>query len=249
MAVTVLDGDGKRLSPCSEERAAALVAAGKARLVSESPQVIQIAAVVSLPQPQPPGAESLLGRRILLHICCAPCATFTAQHLGARGAAVTGYWYNPNIQPYSEHEKRRGTLARYAEEVGLSVLWEPRYDTVSFLRCVVGHEGPGERCALCYRLRLEQTASAAARGGFDLFSTTLLISPYQQVEAIRAIGEELSQCHGVSFYFENLRRGFSEHHRLAREHSLYQQRYCGCLYSEWESLDPAAPTRRRDPKG
>jgi len=247
--VTVLDGAGQRLSPCSEERARELIASGKARLVSESPWVIQLEAIIPLPHKEPPRPDPLCGQRLLLHVCCAPCATFTARHLGALGAIVTGYWYNPNIQPYSEHEKRRETLARYVETVGLPVRWEPGYDTVTFLRHVVGHEAFGERCALCYQLRLEGTARAAAQGGFDLFSTTLLISPYQNLEVIHTLGEALGQRYGVPFYFENLRKGFTEHHRLAQEHDLYQQRYCGCLYSEWESLDPTAPTHARHPRG
>ncbi|MBC7317393.1 MAG: epoxyqueuosine reductase QueH, partial [Chloroflexi bacterium] len=84
-----------------------------------------------------------------------------------------------------------------------------------------------------------------AEGGFDLFSTTLLISLYQNLQILRALGEEMGRIYGIPFYFENLRRGFAEHHRLAEEHGLYRQRYCGCLYSEWESLDPNAPTHRR----
>lgn len=247
--VTVLDGAWRRLSPCSEERARELVASGKARLVSESPRVIQIEAIIPLPHQEPLESDPLRGKRLLLHICCAPCATYTARHLGILGATVTGHWYNPNIQPYSEHEKRRETLARYAEQVGLSVCWESGYDVVAFLRSVVGHEAFGERCALCYQLRLERTAQAAAQGSFDLFSTTLLISPYQNLETIRTLGVALGQRYGVPFYFENLRKGFAEHHRLAREHGLYQQRHCGCLYSEWESLDPSALTRERLPRG
>jgi len=247
--VTVLDRAGQQLSPCSEKRARELVASGKARLVSECPWVIQLEAVIPLPRPELPQPDPLRGKRLLLHICCAPCATFTASHFSELGAIVTGYWYNPNIQPYSEHEKRRETLARYAEAVSLPVHWQPGYETVTFLQRVVGHEAFGERCILCYQLRLEGTARAAAQGGFHLFSTTLLISPYQNQQAIRTLGEALGQRYGVPFYFENLRRGFAEHHRLAQEHELYQQRYCGCLYSEWESLDPTAPTRTRRPRG
>lgn len=241
--VIVLDSEGKRLADCSEEKAQRLLASGKARLVSQEPFTIQLEAVIRLPQRQAE-EDPLRGKRLLLHICCGPCATFTVRYLRERGAEVTGYWYNPNIHPYSEYLKRREALAQYAQEIGLPILWGAPYDAVEFFRRVAGHEAFGERCALCYRLRLEGTARAAAEGGFDLFSTTLLISPYQNLPIIRALGEELSHAYGVAFYFENLRRGFAEHHRLAEAHGLYRQRYCGCLYSEWESLDPHAPTRR-----
>jgi len=156
---------------------------------------------------------------------------------------VTGYWFNPNIQPYSEHERRREALAKFAEAVSLPVIWEPGYEMVAFLRAVAGRERFRERCAICYRLRLERTARVAAERGFAAITTTLLISPYQDQQAIRTLGEELARAQGLAFYFENFRRGFAEHHRLAKEYDLYRQRYCGCVYSEWEALDRQATTR------
>lgn len=181
---------------------------------------------------------------ILLHVCCGPCATYTVKRLREEGWEVTGYWFNPNIQPYSEHERRREALAKFAEAVNLPVIWEPGYEMVTFLREVAGRERFRERCLLCYRLRLERTALVAAERGFQTLTTTLLISPYQDQEAIRALGEELAGARGLAFYFENFRRGFAEHHRLAREYDLYRQRYCGCVYSEWEALDRQATTRK-----
>jgi hypothetical protein len=169
-------------------------------------------------------------------------------YLRGLGAQVTGYWYNPNIHPYGEHELRREALAGYAAQVELDVIWEPGYEMPAFLRAVVGREEQGARCAICYRMRLERAAQAAAQRGLDAFTTTLLISPYQDLHTIEGIGQELAAAYGVMFYYENLRRGFAEHHRLAREHGLYRQRYCGCLYSEWEARDRAAATRR-PPRG
>ena len=190
----------------------------------------------------PDDAGPLARRRLLLHICCAPCATYTVRRLRDEGADVTGHWYNPNIHPYGEHERRREALVGYARDIELPVIWEPGYDMPAFLRAVVGDERYRQRCEVCYRIRLERTAQAAAQGGFELYTTTLLISPYQDVEAIRRIGDELAGCYGVGFYVENLRRGFAESHRLAREAGLYRQKYCGCLYSEWEVLDRQAAT-------
>ncbi len=174
-------------------------------------------------------------KRILLHICCAPCSTYTVKHLREGGWEVTGHWYNPNIHPYSEHEKRRETLARYAGEIGLNILWEQGYEMPAFLRAVVEHERFRERCLRCYCMRLQRTAQVAAERGYDTFTTTLLISPYQDQQALRHIGEELAQSYGIAFYGEDLRQGFAEHYRLARASDLYMQRYCGCIYSEWEA--------------
>lgn len=244
----VLDAGGREVSPCPEEKAWRMVRAGKAELLSEHPLVIQLPYIVNLPRARAcPENEVVKGPRILLHICCGPCATYTVKRLRERGWEVTGHWFNPNIHPFSEHERRRETLAQYAEEIGLAVIWEPEYELPAFFRAVVGHERHGERCAICYQLRLERTSRVAGQRGFDALTTTLLISPYQDQSAIRCIGAELAETYGVSFYFENFRRGFAEHYDLARRHGLYMQRYCGCVYSEWEARDRQAPTLPKVP--
>jgi predicted adenine nucleotide alpha hydrolase (AANH) superfamily ATPase len=122
----------------------------------------------------------------------------------------------------------------------MPMMWWEAYEMPAYFRAVVGHETFRERCAICYRLRLERTAQAAQQNGFDAFSTTLLISPYQQQAVIRGIGDELAGLRGLEFYFENLRRGWSERGHMAREHQLYQQRYCGCIYSEYEAAERSA---------
>lgn len=233
----VLDSRGVELSPCPGEKARRLLAQGEADLVSESPLIVRLHRAVALPAPPSPANNPLDGARVLLHICCAPCATYTVRRLSEQGAQVAGYWYNPNIHPYSEHEKRRETLAAYAEGIDLPMIWEPGYDMPAYFQVVSGTPHFRERCVGCYRMRLAHTAERAAAEGFDAFTTTLLISPYQDMDAIRRLGDELAAVHGVTFYFENLRKGFAEHHRLAAEAGLYRQRYCGCIYSEWEGLD------------
>jgi len=232
----VLDAEGKELSPTDEEKARRLLAQGKAVLVSQDPLTIRLAYSVEMPlrpeqgEERPPGE----GKRLLLHVCCAPCATYTLRRLRELGFEVTGFWYNPNIHPFAEHERRRESLARYAQEVALPMLWHEDYDMPLYFRAVVGHEKLGERCALCYRLRLEKTAQVAAEQGFHAFTTTLLISPYQDQDLLRRLGEEVAAERGVEFFFENFRRGWGERGRLAKEHHLYRQQYCGCIYSEWE---------------
>ncbi|MGC8787736.1 MAG: epoxyqueuosine reductase QueH [Anaerolineae bacterium] len=241
--VTVLDANGQRLSPCSFSKAQQLLAQGRAKLVSEEPFTIQLSYAVPLrpmhevPSDQKPSE----GKRLLLHICCGPCSTYSIKRLRELGFEVTGLWYNPNIHPFAEYERRRACMESYAAEITLPMIWET-YDMPAYFRAVVGHEAFGERCAICYRLRLERTAQVAHQHGFDTFTTTLLISPYQQQNLIRRIGEELAGQYGVPFYFENLRRGWSERGHIAREHGMYQQHYCGCIYSEWEAAQKS--TRR-----
>jgi predicted adenine nucleotide alpha hydrolase (AANH) superfamily ATPase len=234
--VVVLDANGQQLSPTTIEKARKLVARGKAVLVSEEPFTIQLPYAVELPPEPEPAEEEPVGenRRILLHVCCGPCSTYTIQRLREEGFAVTGFWYNPNIHPWQEHQQRRASLVRYAEAVGLSMIWHKRYEMPLFLRAVVGRERFRQRCAICYRMRLEKTAQVAAEKGFDAFTTTLLISPHQDQELIRQIGKEVAAQYDIEFYFENFRRGWSERGRLTREHDLYRQQYCGCIYSEWE---------------
>jgi predicted adenine nucleotide alpha hydrolase (AANH) superfamily ATPase len=241
--VLVLNANGQRLSSTTPEKARKLVAQGKAALVSEEPFTIRLPySVEMLPKPkrvEKPGG----GKRLLLHICCGPCGTYPVQRLREEGFQVTGFWYNPNIHPWQEHQRRRESVQKYAKAVGLPVVWYEQYEMPLYLRAVAGHEKFRERCRICYRMRLEKTAQVATEGGFDAFTTTLLISPHQDQALLRQIGEELAEECGVEFYFENFRRGWSERGRLTCEHGLYRQQYCGCVYSEWERYDEA--TRRR----
>lgn len=236
----------KSLSRRRKDAARRVLGDGDATRASEASSVLRPHALCDLPESQYQDSRPLRGQRALLHICCGPCATYTVKRLASLGADVSGYWFNPNIHPYSEHGRRREALAAYAREIELPIIWEAGYEMPAFLRAVAGHEQFRERCLICYRMRLERTARIAAEGGFELYTTTLLISPYQDQGAIRQIGEEVASSQGISFYYENFRRGFTEHHRLAQAHNLYRQRYCGCLYSEWEAQDRRASTHLRE---
>jgi predicted adenine nucleotide alpha hydrolase (AANH) superfamily ATPase len=237
--VVVLNANGQQLAPTTVEKAQKLVAEGKAALVSEEPFTIQLPYSVELP-PKPEEVEKPgEGKRILLHICCGPCGTYPIERLREEGFQVTGFWYNPNIHPWQELQRRRESVEKYTEAVGLPMIWHEKYEMPLYLRAVVGHEKFRERCCICYRMRLEKTARVAAEGGFDAFTTTLLISPHQDQTLLRHIGEEVAEEQGVGFYFENFRRGWSERGRLTHEHGLYRQQYCGCIYSEWERFNEA----------
>jgi predicted adenine nucleotide alpha hydrolase (AANH) superfamily ATPase len=234
--VRVVDSRGRPLSPCSPERARALVAQDKASIISEDPLTVQLPYVVELPpEPEPKRLQDVgAGRRILLHTCCGPCSTYTINRLREEGFWVTGFWYNPNIHPFTEHQKRLASIETYAISAGLPLQCAEGYEMLDFLRMVVGHEAHGERCRLCYEMRLTRTAEEATRQGFDAFTTTLLISPHQDQDMICEVGMAAAAQYGVDFHFENLRKGWSERGRLTREHDLYRQQYCGCIYSEWE---------------
>jgi predicted adenine nucleotide alpha hydrolase (AANH) superfamily ATPase len=145
-----------------------------------------------------------------------------------------GYWYNPNVHPFREHQLRRESADRYAQAIGVPVIAHPDYEMVQFLREVVGRERDGQRCQICYELRLGRAAEVAAQEGFDAFTTTLLVSPYQDRQALCRIGERAGRAEGVQFYSENFRKGWVRGRKLASQHDLYRQQYCGCIFSEWE---------------
>ncbi|MFC1994613.1 epoxyqueuosine reductase QueH [Chloroflexota bacterium] len=169
---------------------------------------------------------------LLLHVCCGPCATYVVGRLREQGHKVTACWYNPNIHPCHEHQRRLEAMEALSQAVDLPLIVEPGYDLIAYFRAVVGHEA--DRCPHCYRLRLEAVATLARDRGFQAFTTTLLISPYQQHDVLRQVGEALAEENGVQFHYEDFRPGFRESHCLAGDLGLYRQPYCGCVYSEWE---------------
>ena len=169
---------------------------------------------------------------LLLHACCGPCSTYTVEHLRGQGYELTALWYNPNVHPFQEHQLRLESMQRLAQAVDLPMIVLEGYDFVLYLRAVVGRES--ERCLHCFRLRLTKTAELAKQDGFDAFTTTLLISPYQKHELLRQIGEDVAAETGIPFLYQDLRPGFSQSRKLSKEYNLYRQQYCGCIYSEWE---------------
>lgn len=170
--------------------------------------------------------------KILLHTCCAPCTTYCRKALEEEGIDVTGYFYNPNIHPYKEFERRRDTMKEYAAKTGFDVIYYDVYEMEDFIRNVVFRED--ERCRFCYYMRLKKAADAAKSGGFEGFSTTLLISPYQKHELIREVAERVSEESSIPFTYRDFRQGYRDSVRMSRELGLYRQPYCGCIYSEKE---------------
>jgi epoxyqueuosine reductase len=169
---------------------------------------------------------------LLLHVCCAHCAAYPVKHWRQAGYQVSAFWYNPNVQPYLEHENRLAAVRRLSETLELPLIETPGYAFTEHLRTVTGHEA--SRCELCYRLRLTRTAETARRMGFSGFTTTLLISHQQDRGEIAAIGEEVARDAGVKFLADDLSRYYSESRRLTKPMALYRQQYCGCVYSEYE---------------
>jgi len=168
--------------------------------------------------------------RILVHVCCAPCFTYTHKRLLGEGHDVTALFYNPNIHPYLEYKNRLQSLEKYTEMKSTKVIYK-NYDMENYLR---GALAVSERCEFCYTCRLAETAKTAAQLGFSAFTTTLLISPYQKHELLVHIGKKTADEYGIEFYYEDFRGGYGESRQIAMALELYMQKYCGCIFSEKE---------------
>jgi predicted adenine nucleotide alpha hydrolase (AANH) superfamily ATPase len=177
--------------------------------------------------------------RLLLHCCCGPCATVVADHFRNAGDEAVGWFFNPNIHPEQERLRREAVSADGARKMKLELL--PPGPGMGFEEFLLALARRGtNRCRACYELRLTEAARQAAAGGFDGFSTTLVVSPYQDVKAIAEVGREAGDRFGVAFRFADLRASYGESCERARELGLYRQNYCGCRFSQLERAERRA---------
>lgn len=167
---------------------------------------------------------------ILLHICCAPCLIYPFSRLKKSGFGISGFYYNPNIYPVEEYQKRKETLADLSKCLKLEVEY-PEYQQTDFFKVTDNVKETSERCISCWNLRLQKTASQAKERNIPAFSTTLLVSPYQDHELLKQIGNKIAAEEGLDFYYEDFRAGFKQAQAEAKSMGLYRQKYCGCKYS------------------
>jgi len=146
----------------------------------------------------------------------------------------SAFFYNPNIHPYKEYKLRYNTLEDYAAIIGIELIHGISFQQSKWEREYSGMPAE-ERCRNCYTQRLSETARNAAEKGFTHFSSTLLISPYQNHELMVQIGKSAAEKYGVSFYYKDFREFFRDGQNIAREEGLYRQKYCGCIFSYNES--------------
>lgn len=181
---------------------------------------------------------------LLLHSCCAPCSSYTIEYLSAY-FKISVLYYNPNISPREEYEKRKAEQIRLIHSLPVKNKVEfvdCDYDSNAFFETAKGYEQcreGGERCFRCYELRLRKTAEEAKKGGYDYFCTTLSISPLKNAQKINEIGERLSEEYGVLWLPSDFkkREGYKRSIELSREFNLYRQNFCGCVYSRREAED------------
>jgi predicted adenine nucleotide alpha hydrolase (AANH) superfamily ATPase len=172
--------------------------------------------------------------RVLLHVCCAPCATVPVKRLQEK-YEVTTFFYNPNIYPPDEYDFRETECKKYFSELGVPLIIGP-YETDVWDFTIQGFENEperGERCLKCYKLRLEKTAARAVEENIRFFTTTLTISPHKPFDVIEKIGNDIADKYRITFLAENFKKrdGFKESTEISTELGMYRQDYCGCKYS------------------
>lgn len=176
--------------------------------------------------------EECVNNKVLLHCCCAPCSVSCVDALRSENFEPCLFWFNPNIHLYTEYKSRRDCLIELSKNENLKLELCDEYGLRSFLKIVA--DNIKDRCGLCYKMRLEKTAAFAKQEGYDAFSTTLLISPYQDHESIKKTGEETARKFGIEFLYRDFRPLFREGQAKARTKNFYMQKYCGCVFSEEE---------------
>lgn len=167
--------------------------------------------------------------KLLMHMCCAPCAVYPVDSLLEEGMEIEGLFYNPNIHPIEEYERRRENVSIF------SGLYDLKVSYIEDFRQKDWEEFTGsdhERCSMCYGIRMEKTAKYAADNGYDAFTTSLLVSPYQKLDLIVELAEKYAKLYNINFLYKDFRTGFRLGQQKARDLGLYRQKYCGCIISK-----------------
>ena len=182
-------------------------------------------------------------KKLLLHSCCAPCSSHVISYL-TNYFDITILYYNPNISPIEEYNKRKEEQKRLIQSIPkknkLEII-DCDYDNEIYEEKIKGYEEcpeRGARCTICFKLRLEKTASIAKENGFDMFCTTLTVSPYKNTNLINEIGEELAKEYNIAWLYSDFKKedGYKHSIELSKKYNLYRQDYCGCKYSKRKNV-------------
>ena len=175
-------------------------------------------------------------KKIILHACCAPCASYPIKKLIEDDYEPVVFFYNPNIFPVLEYEIRRVELEKYCKKIGVKY-FEGEYEIKKFYEAIKGFENEpekGKRCSICFNLRLDKTAEFALSQGIKYFTTTLSVSPHKNSNQIFEQGKLIAQKYGIKFLEYNFKKqnGFKISRQIARQNNMYAQSYCGCEFSK-----------------
>ena len=175
-------------------------------------------------------------KKIILHACCAPCASYPIKKLIEDDFEPVVFFYNPNIFPLEEYNIRRVELEKYCKKIGVEY-FEGKYEIKSYYETIKGFENEpekGKRCSICFNLRLNKTAQFAISKGMKYFTTTLSVSPHKNSSQIFQEGKMIAEKYGIEFLEYNFKKqeGFKISRAIARENNMYAQSYCGCEFSQ-----------------
>ena len=178
-------------------------------------------------------------KKLLLHSCYGPCSSYVISYL-TNYFDITILYYNPNIYPYDEYLKRKQEQIKLINEIDCSNnldIMDCDYDNDLYEKCIIGLENEperGNRCMVCYNLRMEKTAKMAKECNYDYFCTTLSVSPYKNSEWINKIGEKLQNKYNINWLYSDFKKkdGYKQSILLSKKYNLYRQDYCGCIYSK-----------------
>lgn len=166
--------------------------------------------------------------KLLLHMCCGPCSVYPVNVLLKENIIFEGLFYNPNVHPYEEYLKRMGNVGKFSQIANIPVNYVDEFQQEKWEK----YDGSSQqRCEMCYSIRLEKAAGFAVERNFNAFTTTLLVSPYQNHDLIKKLGEKYAEQFNIQFYYRDFRQGFRQGQQIAREMGLYRQKYCGCIAS------------------
>ena len=174
--------------------------------------------------------------KLLLHTCCAPCLIGTLTRITADAQCahlhISCLWFNPNIHPYTEYKSRLNALENFTHDNNINLIIKDDYGLREFTRNIINNLE--NKCGFCYDWRIKECAEIAVENDFDAFSSTLLISLYQNHEKIKEIGAEYARLYNIKFFYADCREHFRTGQKQARENNIYMQKYCGCIFSEEE---------------
>lgn len=173
--------------------------------------------------------------KMLIHTCCAPDALYVISILKDK-YEITGYFYNPNIHPSEEYQLRLEETRKVAQELNFNLLVE-EYDKSRWIKMTERFKDEpekGRRCDICYAMRLERTARKASELRFDTFTTVMSLSPWKKADVLNRIGRMFAHRYRIHFLEANFKKkdGFKKSIELSKQHNLYRQNYCGCIYSD-----------------
>lgn len=179
-------------------------------------------------------------KKMLLHSCCGPCSTVVIERL-CENFDVTVFYYNPNIEPFEEYERRKAEQKKVCQNFCVPFV-DCDYENQKWLDFVKGLESEregGARCEKCFLFRLQKTAEYAKTNGFDIFASTLSVSPHKNTEIINKVGQTISEKLNIEFLPESFKKkdGYLRSINLAKEMGLYRQNYCGCHFSNWHLVE------------